>query len=91
MDEKDKNKQDKRLQKEQKRPRWEKNILTEILRNKWRAIWNAQSVKKMHLQELKKEKNQNHITVQQYYQVWPQNPTSTVKPTWGWCWLFNAW
>jgi len=65
-----------------KRPRWEKDILSEILRKKWKTILNAQSIKKAHLQQIKSEKNQNHITVQQYYQAWPKASTESADTSW---------
>ncbi len=65
-----------------KRPRNEKKVLSEILNKQWKNILNTKSIKKTYLEQLKSEKNQNHVTVQKYYQIQNPNPTLNQQSSW---------
>ena len=50
-----------------KRPWSDKKILTDILQSQKKTILNTKEIKSAYLKNLKDERNDNHITTQQYY------------------------
>lgn len=60
-----------------KRERNDKKTLISLLQSQNKSILNSSEVKKAYLEELKSDKNPNHITPQQYIQNAPQaQPTN---------------
>ena len=62
----------------------DKQVLSEILTSQKKLILNSKEIKNAYLQNLRYEKNQNHITTKQYYSNTEQpqiNPINN-KPSW---------
>lgn len=65
-----------------KRKRNDKTMLIDILNSQHKPILNSKEIKKAYLQSIKDGKNQNHITVQQYYNESPRQTTTS--------WMFKS-
>ena len=60
----------------------DKTMLIDILNSQHKTILNSKEIKKAYLQNIKDEKNQSHITVQQYYNEPPSQATTS--------WMFKS-